>query len=164
MGRSKKNKSKEMRSKEEQNTLIEDVGPRSLEDSEPAAVVSEWLGTSPERRQLRNTRAESVQSVFIELLLPAGGSVLQPWLEAKQDCSGSWGDSRLMLPPLSIYNAHLLTQQHVLVGLVPRSLSFKACALKGIPANSGIACAGRLTQESGDVPLWHTQRCSRCIS
>ncbi len=137
MGRSKKSKSKEIQSKEEQNPVIEDVGPHSVEDSEPAAVVSEWLGTSPERRQLRNTRAESMQSVFIELLLPAGGSVLQPRLEAIQDCSGSWGDSRLMLPPLSIYNAHLLTQQHVLVGLVPRSLSFKACVLKGYPSKLG---------------------------
>ena len=48
MGRSKKSKNKEIRSKEEDITVIEDVGPHSLEDSEPAAAVSEWLGTAPE--------------------------------------------------------------------------------------------------------------------
>ena len=105
-----------------------------------------------------------VHIVFIKLLLPAGGPVLQPRLEALQDCSGSWGDARLMLPPHSIYNAHLLTQQHVLVGLVSLSLRVKACVLKGFPAKSGIACAGRPTQESGEEPLWYNKYCSGYLS
>ena len=37
-----------------------------------------------------------------------------------------------MLPPLSIYNAHLLTQQHVMVG-VCLALELFICALKGLP-------------------------------
>ena len=41
--------------------------------------------------------------------------MLHARLDSVQDCSGSWGDCRLMLPPLTIYEAKLLTSQQVLV-------------------------------------------------
>ncbi len=80
MGRNKKSKNKEVRSKEEHNTTIEDVGPHSPENSEPAAVVSEWLGTSPTSTRLRNARAGSVRSVFI----------MYTCVQGIQCCSHGW--------------------------------------------------------------------------
>ena len=115
MGRSKKSKNKNVGSKLDGNSVKEDVGRKVVENSEPAAAVLEWLGDS-QIADVSYNLVRSFHSAFKRQLLPPGGPVLQLRLDSVQDCSGSWGDSRLVLPPLSIYNAHLLTQQHVLVG------------------------------------------------
>ena len=47
--------------------------------------------------------------------LLAGQRTVTARLDSVQDLSGSWGDCRLLLPPLSIYDAKLATSQHVLV-------------------------------------------------
>ena len=47
--------------------------------------------------------------------LLAGQRTVTARLDSVQDLSGSWGDCRLLLAPLSIYDAKLATSQHVLV-------------------------------------------------
>lgn len=114
MGRSKKGKNKDVHSEIGEISVIDDVGLKVVEDSEPAAAVLEWLG-DPQIATVSYILVWSLNDAIERQLLPPGGPVLRPRLESVQDCSGSWGDSRLLLPPLSIYDAHLLTQQHVLV-------------------------------------------------
>lgn len=45
----------------------------------------------------------------------AGPQIAALTLGATQDSQDSWGDARIVLPPETIYAAHLVTSQHVLV-------------------------------------------------
>ena len=160
MGRSKKGKKRDSNASDISATADVPSELQPGKDIAPSETLESWLGESIYGAESRYLSMFPKMMCWIQLdrypTLLAGQHTVTARLDSVQDLSGSWGDCRLLLPPLSIYDAKLATSQHVLV--LPRLLPGR-CWCPPLRAQSWAqypayltSCAGRRAETAGGSP------------